>query len=51
MLRSNLKEKVNNLREAEGKEELRGFGLNALSKEEMSGIRQVIGPTPIHKTL
>ena len=42
--RSNLKVKVNDLRDKEGQEELKGFNLQALSKEEMSGIRQVIGP-------
>ena len=46
VLRSGLKDKVNALRDAEGKEELRGFGLEALSKQEMDGVRQAIGPKP-----
>ena len=43
-IRSDLKVKVNNLREKEGHDELKGFGLQALSKEEMNGVRQVITP-------
>lgn len=46
VLRSELKVKVNSLREKEGREELKGFGLKALSQEEMSAVRQVIGPKP-----
>ncbi len=38
--------KVNTLREKEGREELRGFGLKALDKEELSAVRSVIGPKP-----
>ena len=41
-LRSGLKDKVNILRDKEGKEELKGFGLVALSKEELSSINTVI---------
>eukprot|EP00090_Calanus_glacialis_P020366 TRINITY_DN3134_c0_g1_i1.p1 TRINITY_DN3134_c0_g1~~TRINITY_DN3134_c0_g1_i1.p1 ORF type:complete len:149 (-),score=68.42 TRINITY_DN3134_c0_g1_i1:19-465(-) len=41
-LRSDLKDKVNTLRDKEGKEELKGFGLVALSKEEFSSINNVI---------
>ena len=40
-LRSDLKVKVNRLREKEGKEELKGFNLQALSREEVSAIHQV----------
>ena len=46
VLRSNLKSKVNTLREKEGREELKGFGLKALSADEVSAVRQVIGPMP-----
>eukprot|EP00092_Neocalanus_flemingeri_P018102 GFUD01019592.1.p1 GENE.GFUD01019592.1~~GFUD01019592.1.p1 ORF type:complete len:149 (-),score=50.78 GFUD01019592.1:68-514(-) len=42
MLRSGLKDKVNTLRDKEGKEELKGFGLVALSKDEFSAINEVI---------
>lgn len=49
-LRSDLKIDVNNLREKEGKEELKGYGLNALSKEEFKAVNSVIRanaePTP-----
>jgi len=41
-LRSGLKDKVNTLRDKEGKEELKGFGLVALSKEESTSINNVI---------
>ena len=41
-LRSDLKDKVNTLRDKEGKEELKGFGLVPLSKEEMTSINNVI---------
>jgi len=50
-LRSDLKVKVNSLREKEGKEELKGFGLKALGKDEMAAVSQVIsgnqGPMPM----
>ena len=50
-LRSDLKVKVNSLREKEGKEELKGFGLKALGKDEMVAVSQVIsgnqGPMPM----
>jgi len=53
ILRSDLKVKVNQLREKEGKKELQGFGLKALSKEEMAAVGQVIrgsqGPAPMYK--
>ena len=42
-IRSELKVKVNDLREKEGKEEMTGFNLQALSKEEMSGVKQILG--------
>lgn len=41
-LRTELKDKVNRLRELEGKEELKGFGLKALSREEFQGMDTVI---------
>ena len=46
VLRSDLKQKVNALRDAEGKAELKGFGLKAVSADELAAVRQVIGPTP-----
>ena len=50
-LRSELKIDVNTLREKEGKEELKGFGLNALDKEEFKAVNGVIRanaqPTPM----
>ena len=46
-IRSDLKVKVNNLREKEGREELKGFHLQALSKDELNGIRQVIGQSKV----
>ena len=50
--RSELKEKVGRLREKEGKEELKGFGLKALSSEELSAVNGVIRanaqPTPMY---
>jgi len=50
-LRSDLKVKVNSLREKEGKAELKGFGLKSLGQEEMSDIHKVIrgsqGPMPM----
>ena len=42
-IRSELKVKVNQLREKEGREELQDFDLQALSKEEMNGIKHVLG--------
>ena len=45
-LRSDLKVKVNNLCEIEGKPDLKGLGLKALDKEEVGAVRQVIGPKP-----
>ena len=42
-IRSELKVKVNDLREKEGKEELTAFNLQALSKEEMLGVKKVLG--------
>lgn len=42
LLRSSLKDKVNRLREKEGREELKGFGLKALSREELSMVQQTI---------
>lgn len=50
--RSELKEKVWRLREQEGKEELKGYGLKALSSEELSSVNEVIRanaqPTPMY---
>ena len=50
--RSELKEKVGRLREKEGKEELKGFGLKALSSEELAAVNGVIRanakPTPMY---
>ena len=50
--RSELKEKVGRLREKEGKEELKGFGLKALSSEELAAvngeIRANAQPTPMY---
>jgi len=40
--RGELKEKVNKLRELEHKEELHGFSLNPLSKEEMASVQNVL---------
>jgi len=40
--RSELKEKVNRLRELEHKEELHGFSLNPLSREEMAAVQNVL---------
>jgi len=49
-LRSKLKDHVNELRDREGQEELKGFGLTALSKEELGLVHQTIQdhipPTP-----
>ena len=51
-LRSELKDDVNALREKEGKEELKGFGLKSLSSEELSAVNGVIRahaqPTPMY---
>ncbi|XP_069507108.1 p53 and DNA damage-regulated protein 1 [Ambystoma mexicanum] len=41
-LRKQLKVKVNSLYEAQGKPQLKGFSLNALSKEEMKAINKVL---------
>ncbi len=43
--RGQLKAKVASLREKEGRPELKGFGLEALGKEEIAAVRQVIGPS------
>jgi len=40
--RSELKEKVNKLRDLEHKEDLHGFSLNPLSKEEMAAVQNVL---------
>jgi len=37
-----LKQKVNKLRDLEHKEELHGFSLNPLSKEEMAAVQNVL---------
>ena len=42
-LRSDLKVKVNNLRDKEGKSELTGFNLKPMTREEMAAVRQVTG--------
>ena len=51
-LRSDLKDEVNDLRDKEGKEELKGFGLKALSDKEFSAVNGVIRahsqPTPMY---
>ena len=41
-LRSELKDKVNRLRELEGREGLKGFGLKALSKDELAAVDTAI---------
>ena len=41
--------KVNDLRDKEGKSELKGFNLKALDSEEIAAVRQVIGPAPSWK--
>ena len=41
-LRSELKDKVNRLRELEGREGLKGFGLKALSKDELTAVDTAI---------
>eukprot|EP00088_Acartia_fossae_P004416 TRINITY_DN1188_c0_g1_i6.p1 TRINITY_DN1188_c0_g1~~TRINITY_DN1188_c0_g1_i6.p1 ORF type:complete len:162 (-),score=19.56 TRINITY_DN1188_c0_g1_i6:181-624(-) len=41
-LRSRLKDRVNDLRDIEGKEELKGFGLKALDKDELDMVHQTI---------
>jgi len=40
--RSELKQKVNRLRDLEQKEELHGFSLNPLSKEEMAAVQNLL---------
>jgi len=40
--RSKLKQKVNILRDLEHKEELHGFSLNPLSKEEMAAVQNML---------
>jgi len=40
--RNALKQKVNKLRELEHKEELHGFSLNSLSREEMAAVQNVL---------
>ena len=51
-LRSDLRDEVILLREKEGKEELKGFGLKAISKEELNAVNGVINanakPTPMY---
>ncbi len=42
LLRSSLKDKVNSLREKEGREELKGFALKALNRDELSLVQQTI---------
>jgi len=42
-LRSNLKDKVNDLNDKEGKPELKGFGLKALNKDELTAVKQTLG--------
>ncbi|XP_037074308.1 p53 and DNA damage-regulated protein 1-like [Pollicipes pollicipes] len=42
-LRDGLRSKVNRLNDLEGRPEVTGFGLKALSREEASAIRQVLG--------
>ena len=41
-VRTNLKVKVNKLRDLENKDEIKGFSLNPLSKEEMKAVQQFI---------
>ena len=51
-LRSELKVEVNDLREKEGKDELKGFGLKAMTNEELNAVNGVIRansqPTPMY---
>lgn len=51
-LRSDLKDEVGNLREMEGQEGLKGFGLKALNSDELSAVNGVIHahakPTPMY---
>jgi hypothetical protein len=53
LMRSSLKDKVNSLRDKEGREELKGFGLKALSRDELSlvqkTIRDHVPPTAMYK--
>jgi hypothetical protein len=51
LLRSSLKDKVNSLREKEGREELKGFGLKALSRDELSMVQQTIKDNIPPKTM
>ena len=46
-IRSELKVKVNDLREKQGQEELKGFNLEALSKDEMDGVNQIVTSSKI----
>ncbi len=41
-LRNNLKTKVNQLRQLEGEEVLKGFDLKALDKQEINAIQQLL---------
>ncbi|XP_046574039.1 p53 and DNA damage-regulated protein 1-like [Haliotis rubra] len=41
-IRKKLKPKVNNLRNLENKEDMKGFGLNPLSKEELRAIEKML---------
>ena len=41
-LRSDLKDKVNNLRDKEGQNELKGFGLKAMSAQETQAFKQIL---------
>uniref|UniRef100_A0A8C5QGN7 P53 and DNA damage regulated 1 n=1 Tax=Leptobrachium leishanense TaxID=445787 RepID=A0A8C5QGN7_9ANUR len=45
-LRGDLKVKVNQLFEAQGKPELKGFNLNPLNPDEMKAIHKVLGEAP-----
>lgn len=46
ILRSDLKVKVNSLQEKQGRPELKGLHLKALSPDELNAVRKVIGPNP-----
>ena len=41
-LRSDLKDKVNNLRDKEGQSDLKGFGLKAMSAQEAQAFKQIL---------
>ncbi|XP_048248076.1 p53 and DNA damage-regulated protein 1-like [Haliotis cracherodii] len=41
-IRNKLKPKVNNLRNLENKEDMKGFGLNPLSKEELRAVEKML---------